>query len=802
MPLSPDLRHLAFESTNAGLILCTADGCCVAANAASAALLGIDLDNNLPGASLETLLGPLPTATVEWELRRERPDGDETWLVCRISPPLGSGKHFVVTLSDISEQKRYRQELLHCTTLDPANALLLVDDDENILRSLVCLLRSDGYRILTATGGEQALQMLACNEVQVILSDQRMPGMSGSEMLSHAKELYPETVRMVLSGYADLASVTDAINRGNIYKFLIKPWDDDLLRENLREAFDRYELGRKGAQFTRIYENTVDGILITDSESRIHAVNPAFTAITGYAAGEGLGRTPVVLRSGKHDAEFYRGLWRCLLGEGKWTGEIWNRRKNGEIYPEWLSITVIRDQHGHLQQDVGLFTDITEHKQAEEKLRYQAYHDPLTGLPNRLMYTEHLDMALPQAQRREQMCSVMMLDLDHFKNVNDTFGHEFGDKLLILVAQRLGECIRKVDTLARMGGDEFTLLLPLVGDLKDVVRVAEKIIASFARPVPIDGKDLFITPSIGISLFPGDGKDAETLLKNADAAMYRAKEGGRNAYQFYTADMNAQAQQRMALENDLRRALENGELEMYYQPKVALKDGRIVAAESLIRWHHPKHGDVSPGEFIPLAEEDGLILPISEWLLNEVCRQIRRWRDTGLTVPCIAVNLSGRQFQRQNLPDMLAQTIADAGINPGDLELELTESTIMSNAETNIEMLVLLKRMGMSLAIDDFGTGYSSLSYLRRFPVDVLKIDYSFVRDIATDANSAELVRGVIGMAHGLKLEVVAEGVETTEQLAFLRKHQCDLIQGFLFSKAVPADDFATLVREDRRLPS
>lgn len=588
-------------------------------------------------------------------------------LVCRISPPLGSGKHFVVTLSDISEQKRYRQELLHCTTLDPANALLLVDDDENILRSLVCLLRSDGYRILTATGGEQALQMLACNEVQVILSDQRVADMSGSEMLSHAKELYPETVRMVLSGYADLASVTDA---------------------------------------------------------------------------------------------------------------------------------------GHLQQYVGLFTDITEHKQAEEKLRYQAYHDPLTGLPNRLMYTEHLEMALPQAQRREQMCSVMMLDLDHFKNVNDTFGHEFGDKLLILVAQRLGECIRKVDTLARMGGDEFTLLLPLVDDLKDVVRVAEKIIASFARPVPIDGKDLFITPSIGISLFPGDGKDAETLLKNADAAMYRAKEGGRNAYQLYTADMNAQAQQRMALENDLRRALENGELEMYYQPKVALKDGRIVAAESLIRWHHPKHGDVSPGEFIPLAEEDGLILPISEWLLNEVCRQIRRWRDTGLTVPCIAVNLSGRQFQRQNLPDMLAQTIADAGINPGDLELELTESTIMSNAETNIEMLVLLKRMGMSLAIDDFGTGYSSLSYLRRFPVDVLKIDYSFVRDIATDANSAELVRGVIGMAHGLKLEVVAEGVETAEQLAFLRKHQCDLIQGFLFSKAVPADDFATLVREDRRLPS
>jgi len=678
--------------------------------------------------------------------------------------------------------------------------LLLVDDEENILRALGRLLRGEGYRILTASGGEQALQMLAGNEVQVILSDQRMPGMSGSEMLYHAKELYPDTVRMVLSGYADLSSVTDAINRGNIYKFLIKPWDDELLRANIREAFERYELGRKGAQFTKIYENTVEGILITDGTSRIQAVNPAFTAITGYTADEALGKTPAMLRSGKHDTEFYRRMWLCLLDEGKWTGEIWNRRKDGSIFPEWLNITAIHDGQGHLKQYVGLFTDITEHKQAEEKLRYQAYHDPLTDLPNRLMYTEHLDMALPQAQRREQMCGVMMLDLDHFKNINDTFGHDFGDKLLINVAQRLRECIRKEDTLARMGGDEFTFLLSLVDDVKDIARVAEKILASFAQPTTIDGKDLFVTPSIGISLFPNDGKDAETLLKNADAAMYRAKEGGRNAYQFYTADMNAQAQERMSLENDLRRALENGELEMYYQPKVSAKDGRIVAAESLIRWHHPTRGFVSPAEFIPLAEENGLILPIGEWLLNEVCRQIRRWRDAGLTVPCIAVNLSGRQFQRQNLPDMLAQAIADAGIEAEDLELELTEGTIMSNAETNIEMLVLLKRMGMSLAIDDFGTGYSSLSYLKRFPVDVLKIDYSFVRDIVTDNNSAELVRGVIGMAHGLKLEVVAEGVETSEQLAFLRLHQCDLIQGFLFSKAVPADDFAALVREGRRL--
>jgi diguanylate cyclase (GGDEF)-like protein/PAS domain S-box-containing protein len=682
------------------------------------------------------------------------------------------------------------------------NTLLLVDDEDNILRSLVRLLRGDGYNILTACNGEQALQMLASNEVQVILSDQRMPGMTGSEMLSRANELYPETVRMILSGYADLGSVTDAINRGHIYKFLIKPWDDDLLRANVREAFDRYELRRKGAQFTKIYENTVEGILITDGQSRIQAVNPAYTTITGYSPEESLGKTPSMLHSGKHDAEFYHRMWRCLLDEGKWMGEVWNRRKNGEIYPEWLNITAIRDQQGHLQQYVGLFTDVTEHKQAEEKLRYQAYHDPLTDLPNRLMYTEHLDMALPQAQRREQLCGIMMLDLDYFKNINDTFGHEVGDKLLILVAQRLRECIRKEDLLARMGGDEFTFLISLANDIKDVARVAEKILASFANSFSIEGNNLFITPSIGISLFPSDGNDSETLLKNADAAMYRAKANGRNAYQFYTADMNAQAQERMSLENDLRRAQENGELEMYYQPKVAASDGRIIAAESLIRWHHPTRGFVPPSEFIPLAEENGLILPIGEWLMNEVCRQIRSWRDDGLTVPCIAVNLSGRQFQRQKLPDMLAQAIANAGINPSDLELELTEGTIMSNAESNIEMLVLLKRMGMSLAIDDFGTGYSSLSYLKRFPIDVLKIDYSFVHDIATDHNSAQLVKSVIDMAHGLKLKVVAEGVETPEQLAFLRLHQCDLIQGFIFSKAIPAKDFAALVRAGKVLPA
>jgi len=677
--------------------------------------------------------------------------------------------------------------------------LLLVDDEENILHSLVRLLRGDGYQILTATGGEAGLKVLATTPVQVVLSDQRMPGMSGSDFLSRVKDDYPETVRMILSGYADLSSVTDAINRGNIYKFLIKPWDDELLRANIKEAFNRYELGRKGAQFTKIYENTGEGIIIADSKGIIQAVNPAFTSINGYAADEVLGKMPSMLRSTRHNDDFYHAMWKKLNEEGKWSGEIWNCRKNGEDYPAWLNITAIYDPQGKLQQYVGLFTDITEHKQVEEKLRHQAYHDQLTGLPNRLMYSEYLGLALLQAERRNQMCSVMMLDIDHFKSVNDTYGHEFGDKLLIIVAARLRESLRKEDTLARIGGDEFTVLVSLIDEINKVAHVAEKILAAFTLPVSIDGTDIFITASIGMALYPNDGRDSETLLKNADAAMYRAKEQGRNNYHFYTADMNAQAQQRMSLENDLRWAIERGELAMYYQPKVGVKSGCIVGAEALIRWKHPTRGFVSPADFIPLSEENGLILPIGEWLLREVCGQISRWHDEGLVVPRIAVNLSGRQFQRQNLPDLLTRVIAETGIEADDLELELTEGTIMSNAEANIEMLVMLKRMGLSVAIDDFGTGYSSLSYLKRFPVDVLKVDYSFVRDITNDENSAELVRGIIDMAHGLKLKTVAEGVETQEQLEFLRKHGCDIIQGFLFSKAIPAEGFAALLREGRR---
>lgn len=411
--------------------------------------------------------------------------------------------------------------------------ILLVDDEENILHALTRVLRKTGYRVLTATSGQAGLALLATEEVQVVLSDQKMPNMTGSEFLAKVDADYPQTVRMVLTGYAELSSVADAINRGHIFKFLLKPWDETLLLSNIREAFERHDLGIRGALFSKIFEITSEGILITDQHGVIQAVNPAFTQITEFTEAEAIGQTPALLRSGRHQPEFYQEMWTKLSSTGNWAGEIWNKRKNGEMFPQWLNISAIRNHQGDVQQYVGLFTDITLHKLAEDALRHRAYHDHLTDLPNRAMYTELLDKALSQARRHDQHCAVMMMDLDHFKDINDTYGHDVGDKLLITVAQRLRECLRKEDTLARMGGDEFTLLLPQAENLEDIAKVAEKILAALAVPICIDQKQLSTTPSIGIAVYPNDGGSPETLLKHADEAMYRVKTGGRNAYRFY-----------------------------------------------------------------------------------------------------------------------------------------------------------------------------------------------------------------------------------------------------------------------------
>ncbi len=433
--------------------------------------------------------------------------------------------------------------------------LLLVDDERNIQAAMQRVLKRDDYNIYCAESGKEALDLLAEHKIHVIISDQRMPGMTGSELFSEVSQRFPETIRIVLSGYADFSAVTDAINQGAIYKFLTKPWDDRLLRGHVTEAFQRYELSWHNRQLTEVFNSTSEGVMITDSEGVIQTVNPAFTTITGYSEEEALGSTPRLLRSDREHPERYQEIWTRLITQGQWHGELWNRRKNGEEYPQWMTISTLPDDGGAQGQYVTLFIDITEQKEREACIEYQAYHDALTGLPNRRLFQDRLEQVLAQAARSDDLPSVLFIDLDRFKIINDTLGHDVGDKLLQAVAERLNNTVRKEDTVARLGGDEFTVLLSRVGQQQDVEKVAHKLTAAFQQPFEIDEEALHITLSIGIALFPDDGETSAQLMKNADTAMYSAKEAGRNSYRFYSQKMNVTARRQLMLENDLHNAL-------------------------------------------------------------------------------------------------------------------------------------------------------------------------------------------------------------------------------------------------------
>jgi diguanylate cyclase (GGDEF)-like protein len=443
--------------------------------------------------------------------------------------------------------------------------------------------------------------------------------------------------------------------------------------------------------------------------------------------------------------------------------------------------------------------NISEHKQAEEQLRHQATHDELTGLANRALLQDRLEQSIHYANRSRRLVAVLLLDLDRFKVINDSLGHGFGDELLCSVARRLEQTIREADTVARMGGDEFAILLAEVADVEDVGLVARKILEQLTQPYLIEGREVTVTASLGISIYPQDGTDAQTLQRNADVAMYRAKEEG-NSFRFYTPEMNQRVMETLELEADLRRALDRGELLLHYQPKVNLTTGRIAGAEALLRWQHPLRGLVPPARFIPLAEETGLILPIGEWVLATACAQIRAWQDQGVAAVPVAVNLSARQFRRAVLGETIQRILRECRVAPRLLELELTESMIMQDSEAAAATMQQLKALGVTLALDDFGTGYSSLNYLRRFPVDCLKIDRSFISDVATDASAAAVATSIVAIAHSLGLNALAEGVETAEQLDFLVKCGCDSLQGYYFSRPLPAPEFTALLCEERRL--
>ena len=692
----------------------------------------------------------------------------------------------VGTVIDMSRERRaeeaYKSAIRQCEALfDGAPDAILVID-------------AASARVVAANLAAQVLFGMPSNHLHGVALDQLCPQVHQQAW----PRLCGEAGRLsvVASFEADIRNADGERIPVEVRSSVVETQAGDLnvqivLRDISRRKRDEMTLKRDAC----VFETSQEAILLTDAEQRIVTINSAFLEMTGYRAEDVLGKRPSMLRSGRQESVFYEAMWSQIASAGRWQGEVWNRRSNGEIFPVWLRISVHRDDAGRVCNYVGVSTDISERLASQESIRRLAFYDPLTGLPNRRLLQDRIGQLIAAAERESHQVAVLFIDLDHFKKVNDSLGHSVGDRLLVEVAQRLQTCVRRMDTVARIGGDEFIVVLS-DATREGVCEVARKIIENLSRPCLLDGHELGITPSLGISLYPRDGSDFETLLKHADTAMYRAKDKGRNAFEFFACGMDATLLEDFLLENELRQALKLGQFVLYYQPKLSLCSGEIVGVEALIRWQHPVHGLVLPGRFIPLSERCGLIEAIGDWVLLEACRQNRIWQEAGLPPVCVAVNISSVQFRSGRLEAYIRQVLETTGMAPGSLEIELTEGVVMSEAEGAIETLQRLSAMGIQIAIDDFGTGYSSLSYLKLFPIDRLKLDKSFVRDIASDTGDRAIATAVIRLGHSLQLRVIAEGVEAADQLEALQQQGCDEIQGYHFCKPLPPGDFEQLLRQ------
>lgn len=539
-----------------------------------------------------------------------------------------------------------------------------------------------------------------------------------------------------------------------------------------------------------------EGILICDAEQSIIFVNPAFERVTGYTAAEAIGQTPRLLQSGQQNHEFYSVMWSQVLEKGAWRGEICNRRKNGELYMEWLSLAPVRNAAGEIAYYIGVFSDLTQRKHAEDTVRHLVSHDILTQLPNRNLLSARLAEHIEAADKSGNRVALLLLDLDNFKDINESMGHEAGDLLLQTIGARLTATVRRTDVVARLGGDEFAIALPEVKDATNADFVAQKLLAEIEKPLQLGGRDLEISGSVGICLYPDDARDVSEMIRNADTAMYRAKSAGRGSRQFYTDSMSREARARMDLESDLLRAIRQQQFVLYYQPQLDVRTGEILSVEALIRWNRPGVGLVMPNDFIAFAEERELIAEIGDWTLGAAAEQAKLWDRHGLPPFGIAVNVSASQFHLDGFVARLANILHRKQLSASRMELEITEGVIMRDSDATIDILKQLNALGVSLSIDDFGTGYSSLSYLRRFPIDEIKIDRSFVNEMTKDEGAAGIVRGIIELAHSLKLQVIAEGVETCEQLKRLMDLKCDRAQGFLISRPLPAAQLERFVEE------
>jgi diguanylate cyclase (GGDEF)-like protein/PAS domain S-box-containing protein len=722
----------------------------------------------------------------DFEYRALHANGETLWLrdaVTVIKDEQGRAVELAGLFIDISEQKRGEEQLRR---------------SEEQYRSVIKT-SGDGFWHTDMEG-----YLLETNEAYARLSGYRVDELVGMhisdlEAYEKPKETASHIEKIIRDG-ADIFETQHRRKDGTV-------WDVEISTSFshdygghffvfCRDISERKRTQQEMRLIAEVFKNTSEGIVITKPDGTIIDVNPAYCEITGYSREEMIGAKPSKIKSDRHDKEFYHHMWQSLVEKGYWVGEIWDRRKNGEVFPKWLNINAVRDEHGGLTHYVGTFSDISVLKGIEKELEYMAYYDPLTGLPNRLLFKDRLESELKSCQRFDNHCAVLFLDLDRFKLINDTLGHTAGDELLIEVARRIEQSVRSNDTVARLGGDEFTLLLSQLKNPDAAAGVAQNLIEQLAQPITLQDNPLRVGASIGIAIYPEDGDNFTTLTRHADAAMYEAKAQGRGQYRFFSDYMDQSAHEHLSLERDLHLALERGQFFLVFQPQVNARTGCIIQCEALIRWQHPERGLVSPDKFIPIAEDTGLIHHLGDWVVAEVCRQLNRWKKQGIEPPPVAVNLSARQFRQDGLVERIMELLSKYQVGVEELEFEITESVAMENAEATMQRLTALSETGFSLAIDDFGTGYSSLSYLKRFPVRKLKLDRSFVRDIMVDENDAAISAAVIHMADSLGMEVVAEGVESVEQRDFLVNQGCAIIQGYLYSRPLSSDDYRAYLAE------
>ncbi|HEX8845408.1 MAG TPA: EAL domain-containing protein [Pyrinomonadaceae bacterium] len=697
--------------------------------------------------------------------------------------------------------------------------ILIADDDEGI-REVLQELLGGVYDCTTVSSAEEALSVVGGGNFDLVLSDIMMGGITGLEMVPQVLEQSPDTVVIMISGEQNIESAIEALRAG-AFDYITKPFDLAHVEAAVKRALDHQELRRSKRYYETFLEEMVRqrtadlnkanqtlsvlieasplAIFVLNTQGDVSLWNPAAERMFGWSAEEVLNH-PFQLAPGEKGEAFETRFAEALQGKSIANYETRRRKKDGAPIDVNVWTATLRNPDGEVSGIMAIVADITERKQAEEKIQYLAYHDTLTGLPNRVSFEERLAEAITRAEETSAPLAVMFLSLDRFKKFNDTLGHIVGDQLLRSVAGRLSASMREGDTLARFASDEFAFLLNGTNNAEAVAEMAGNFQSVLETPFEVDDQELYVTASLGIGLYPHDAPDAQGLLKNAGAALYRAKQLGGHNYQFYTADMNERALKRLALENQMRWALERKEFRVYYQPQISLDTGQVTGMEALARWQHPEMGLISPSEFIPLAEDTGLIEPLGEWVLRTACAQTKAWQDVGFRDLHVAVNLSPRQFQQPDLLSMIERQLRETGLNPGCLELEVTESSVMKNTESAISTLSELKAMGIKISIDDFGSGYSSLSYLKHLPIDVLKIDQSFVRDMTADPKDAAIVMAIVQLAHSLQLKVNAEGVETEEQLRFLRLLRCDEMQGYLFCEPIPGEEFENILLEGRSL--